>query len=171
MKIILVLTLILSVASLAMSLSIKDSPSPAMAQVILNVVPPGCGWIPNEKGPGRHTLICNGGTLRGFQDWEGGRYVPGHKNSLNVNISGGSAKHRGYVVFSPDNGKGSIFQDGHLNKLALFRGNRYGGTEFRIAPKFKRGLIVCNDAGENCVDLYAALKQLEQLPKVDLPIP
>lgn len=135
--------------------------TPSVAQTPINLVPPGCGWVPNEKGPGRHTLVCNGGTLRGFQDWEGGRYVPGHANSLNVNISGGSSKHRGYVVLSPDNGKGTIMQDGRLHKLLLVRGNHDGGTEFRIRPRFLRSLVICDKAGEGCIDLYRVVKRLD----------
>lgn len=122
---------------------------------IIQTVPPPCGWIVNDS-PGRHALVCNAGKLRGFRDWEGGDYT-GNSKTLNVNISGGSRVHRGYVVLSPDNGKGTIMEDGHLRKLLLVRSPRHGGTQFRIEPTFKRGLVACDAKG--CLDVMKMLRE------------
>lgn len=130
-------------------------------------MPQGCGWVPNGSSgnPDAHALVCNGGTLRGWVNFEGGRYIKGRPKQLNINISGGSATHRGYVVLSPDNGKGTILEDGHLHKLALFRGPQHGGTQFRVKPTFKNGLIVCR-SGKACIDLTTVLDELRQLRQI-----
>ena len=133
--------------------------NPALAQTPMRTVPPGCGWIEHDRG-WRHALVCNGGILRGFQDFEGGYYVPGKPKRLNVNISGGSALHRGYVVLSADNGKGTIMEGGHLDKLLLVRSPRYGGSEARTNFKFKRGLVVCDNHGRDCLNVHRTLSRL-----------
>lgn len=128
---------------------------------LLQSAPPPCGWALNTSNTHHHGLVCFGGVLRGWSDFEGGNYVPGDPKKLNVNISAGSAVHRGYVVLTPDNGKGAILEDGHLHKLLIVRGNRYGGTEFRIRPRFKRSLIICDKRGKGCIDLYRVVKRLD----------
>jgi hypothetical protein len=101
-------------------------------------------------------------TLVHTQDIEGGRKVVLRdgtidRKKLNLNLSGGGAVNRGYVVVSPDTGKGLIVEDGHLRKLLLVRGRRYGGTEFRTRVRFERGLVVCDRRG--CLDLMRALRR------------
>jgi hypothetical protein len=143
-----------AIVAISWPFALRDSGVIAAGNV-MQTVPPGCGWIANESGPNEHTLVCNGGTLRGFEDWECGHWT-GRPLDLNCNISGGSSRHRGYVVLSPDNGKGTILEDGHLNKLLLVRGKRHGGTQFRIQPTMKRGLVACDAQG--CLDVMKALR-------------
>lgn len=79
------------------------------------------------------------------------------KQKLNCNIGAGDHVHRGYVVLSPDVGKGTIMEGGHTDKLALIRSERYGGSEFRVRVRFEKGLTVCDRRG--CVDLMRALRR------------
>lgn len=97
------------------------------------------------------------GGIRNVVDIEGGTYVPGQPHKLNLNLAGGNAVHRGYVVLSPDNGKGTILEDGHLRKLLLVRSPRHGGTQFRIKPTLKRGLVACDARG--CLDVMKTLRE------------
>jgi hypothetical protein len=98
----------------------------------------------------------NGG-IYNIVDVQGGTYIPGRPKRLNFNISAGDHRHRGYVVITPDNGKGLIVEDGHLHKLLLVRSGRYGGTEFRTPVRFERGLTVCDSSG--CVDVLKRLRE------------
>ena len=129
--------------------------TPAVAQSP-EQFPAECSWL--HEPDGQITLACDppserGWVIRHLEDVEGGTHL--HPN---LNISGGSNP-RGYVVLSPDTGKGSILEDGHKHKLLIVRGQQYGGTEFRIKPRFKRGLVLCNSRGRNCFDLYKTLQR------------
>lgn len=116
-------------------------------------LPGECAWL--HEPDGQIALACappsgRGWVIRHLEDVEGGTH-----EHPNLNLSGGSSP-RGYVVLSPDTGKGSIFEGGHKDKLVLVRSKRYGGTEFRIQPTFKRGLIACDSAG--CINVMRALR-------------
>lgn len=118
---------------------------------------PGCTVEPGKANAGGTRFMCLGSEWVGGVDWQGGTYVPGDKKKLNTNIGAGDHITRGYVVLSPDVGKGTLLEDGHLHKLALIRAPRYGGTEFRTRVRFERGLVACDRRG--CVDLLRALRE------------
>lgn len=120
---------------------------------------PGCTVEAGAANAGGTRIWCIGSELVGVVDIQGGQYVPGRPKRLNLNLGAGNHITRGYVVLSPDVGKGTILEDGHKRKLALFRSERHGGTQFRIKPTFKRGAVVCDRKG--CVNVLDALRELQ----------
>lgn len=120
------------------------------------VFPDECAWL--HEGDGQISLVCSpangrGWVLRHPEDVEGGT-----RAHPNLNLSGGSSP-RGYVVLSPDTGKGSILEGGHTDKLLLVRSKRYGGSEARTRFRFERGLTVCDNHGQRCIDVWRALRR------------
>lgn len=118
---------------------------------------PGCTVEPGMANAGGTRFTCPGSEWVGAVDQQGGRYVPGEPNRLNLNIGAGNHITRGYVVLSPDVGKGTLLEDGSKHKLLLVRARRYGGTEFRTRVRFERGLTVCDRRG--CVDVLKRLRR------------
>lgn len=129
--------------------------APQSANAPVDVLP-GCTVEPGMANGGGTRFTCPGSEWLGGTDFQGGRYVPGDPNKLNVNFAAGDSNHRGWVVVNPDVGKGTILEDGHLHKLAIFRAGRYGGTEFRTGVRFKAGLVVCDSRG--CLNVAKALR-------------
>ncbi len=118
---------------------------------------PGCTVEPGMANAGGTRFSCPGSEWVGPVDLQGGQYVPGNARRLNLNIGAGNHEQRGYVVLSPDVGRGTILEDGHLHRLLLVRARRYGGTEFRTMVRFERGLVVCDRRG--CLDVARRLRE------------
>lgn len=119
------------------------------------VLEPGTSQVNGERGV---AIKCPIGTLRGFTDNEMGTDDPRRPTLINGNISAGNRQHPGYVVITPDVGKGLIVGNGepHPKKLMLVRNPKWGHSEFRTPVWFKRGLVACDRRG--CVDVMKALR-------------
>lgn len=152
MRIILTISLIIVVAMLI---------SPAVAQTpASSTVLPGCVVEANKANAGGTRITCPGSEWLGSVDNQGGKYVPGHKKTLNSNFSAGSRQHPGYVVIVADVGKGMIVDNGesHPKKLFVLQNRRYGPSEFRTLIRFERNIVLCNSHGRHCFNLYKRLK-------------
>lgn len=130
------------------------SPAAALAP---DPILPGCTVEPGQANAGGTRFDCKGSEWLGAVDYQCGVYVPGDRQKLNCNIGAGNHITRGYVVLSPDVGKGTLLEDGHKHKLLLVRARRYGGTEFRTRVRLERGAVVCDRRG--CVDLLRELRR------------
>lgn len=147
--------LLIALAALALLAAVATAQAPPQVQLPATF-PPECRWA--HEPDGQISLACQpdnkrGWILRHVEDVEGGTF-----EHPNLNISGGSNP-RGYVVITPDSGKGLIVENGRLRKLLLVRDGRYGGTEFRTPVRFENGLTVCKRPRRDCVDVMRALRR------------